>query len=66
MFPITLFLPRIKVQDGVSAGVLDITVAGISNVASSKGGKGSVQSISLFPWLPISQYFHDAKTFVPI
>ena len=29
MFPITLVLPRRKVQDGVSAGVLAITADGI-------------------------------------
>ena len=42
-FPITLVLPRIKVQDGVLAGVLAITADGIDNVASGKGGKGSGQ-----------------------
>ena len=59
MFPITLVLPRIKVQDGVLTGVLAITADGIDNVASCKGDKGSGQSVSLFPLLPGSQYYRD-------
>ena len=59
VFPITLVLPRRKVQDGVSTGVLTITAAGIDNVASGKGGKGSGQSASWLPLLPGNQYYRD-------
>ena len=45
VFTITLILPRSVVLDGISAGVLAITAAGIDNIASGKGGKGSVQYV---------------------
>ena len=66
MFPITLVLPRSKVQDGVLAGVLAITAAGTSNHGTGKGVKGLAQSVSLFPLLPRSQYYRDAKPLLPI
>ena len=66
MFPITPILPSSKVKYDVSAGVLAITLAGIADVSSGKGGKGSGQSVSLFMWLPVSQYFRDVKPLVPI
>ena len=53
-------------QDGVSAGVLDITASGIANVDSSKGGKGSGQYVSLFACLPGSQYCRDTQNLLPI
>ena len=66
VFPITLILTRSEVLDGVSASVLAITSAGIANVPSSKGVKGSGQTVSFFPWLPGSQYCCDAKTLLTI
>ena len=61
MFPITLILRSSKVQDSVSDGILDITSARIPNVDSVKGVNGAGQSVSLFPRLPGSKYFCDAK-----
>ena len=65
-FPSPFILPRSKVWDGVLSGVLDITASGIANVDSGKGYKVSGQYISLFPWLPGSQYCRDVKPLLPI